>query len=105
MSQRKGREGERELARVLQGYGYDVQPGEPLNYGKEPDLHGLPGVHIEAKRAEKLNLTAWLEQAERDAEKFNDGLPAVFHRRNRCPWLVTMPLTAWVKLYQKGDQQ
>lgn len=102
MSQRKGRDGERELARVLQSYGYNVQPGEPLNYGKEPDLSGLPGVHVEVKRAEKLNLTAWLEQAERDAKKFNDGLPAVFHRRNRCQWLVTMPLRSWIELYRGG---
>lgn len=103
-SQAKGRAGELELAHVLQGYGYDVKPGNPLNYGKEPDLFGLPGVHIEAKRVEKLNLTAWMGQAKRDAEKFHDGLPAVFHRRNRQTWLVTMPLSAWITLYQKGGQ-
>lgn len=104
-SQAKGRTGELELVHILQGYGYDVKAGEPLNYGKEPDLSGLPGVHIEAKRAEKLNLTAWLEQAERDAEKFGDGLPAVFHRRNRQEWLVTMPLKKWITLYQRGGKQ
>ena len=101
-SQAKGRNGEMELSRVLQGYGYNVTPGQPLNYGREPDLSGLPNIHIEAKRAEKLNLTAWVAQAKADAIKFNDGLPAVFHRRNRQEWLVTMPLSAWVELYKGG---
>lgn len=51
-SQRKGRAGELELARILQGYGYDVQPGRAQSYGEVPDLSGLPGVHIECKRNE-----------------------------------------------------
>ena len=40
-SQRKGRAGELELARLLQGYGYDVQPGWTQSYGEVPDLTGL----------------------------------------------------------------
>lgn len=37
---------------------------------------------------------------ERDAQRFQDGAPAVFHRRSRSPWLVTMKLEDWIKLYQ-----
>ena len=37
----------------------------------------------------------------RDAEKFQDGAPAVFHRRNRHGWLVTMRLPDWMEMYQK----
>ena len=48
-SQRKGRAGELELARLLQGYGYDVQPGQAVSYGATPDLVGLPHIHIECK--------------------------------------------------------
>lgn len=33
------------------------------------------------------------------AEKFEDGMPALFHRRNRKLWLVTMRLEDWMKLY------
>ena len=55
-SQRKGRAGELELARILQGYGYDVQPGRVQSYGEVPDLSGLPSVHIECKRNERLNV-------------------------------------------------
>lgn len=99
-SQRKGRGGELELSRILRGYGYDVEPGRALAYGEVPDLSGLPGVHIECKRAEALRLSEWMTQAERDAQRFGDGLPAVFHRRSREGWRVTMALPDWLELYR-----
>ena len=101
MSQKKGRNAERELAALLQQHGYDVRPGEPLNYGQEPDLVGLPMIHCECKRCENLRLGQWLEQAQRDSEKFG-GLPAVFFRKSREDWNVVMPLTAWLDLYGRA---
>lgn len=98
-SQRKGRAGELELARLLQGYGYPVEPGMAASYGETPDLIGLPGVHVECKRNERLNLLDAMAQAVRDADKFGDGAPAVFHRRNRSGWLVTMRIQDWIGLY------
>lgn len=98
-SQRKGRAGELELSALLQRHGFNVQPGRAVSYGEVPDLSGLPGIHIECKRVEKLNLTAALEQAAHDAERFHDGLPTVFWRKNRQSWTVTMPLESWLKLY------
>lgn len=100
VSQRKGRAGELELAAILKEHGYNVHPGRPQSYGEEPDLRGLPGIHIEVKRAEQLRLEQWMEQAIRDSEKFG-GLPAVFHRRNRQPWLVTMRLGDWMMVYER----
>ena len=41
------------MCRLLQGYGYPVQPGEAVSYGSTPDLTGLDGVHIECKRGER----------------------------------------------------
>lgn len=99
-SQRKGRAGELELARLLRGYGYDVQPGQAVSYGATPDLVGLSGVHIECKRNERLNVPEAMAQAVRDADRFRDGAPAVFHRRNRSGWLVTMRLSDWIELYK-----
>ncbi|NCE63572.1 hypothetical protein D1159_03015 [Pseudoflavonifractor sp. 524-17] len=99
-SQTKGRRAEIELSKVLQGYGYPVEPGQVLSYGEVPDLSGLPGIHVECKRAEALRLSEWMEQAERDAQRFGDGLPAVFFRRSRSPWMVCMTLTDWLKLYR-----
>lgn len=99
-SQRKGRGGEIELAHALQSYGYDVRPGEPLNYGKEPDLSGLPNIHIECKRAETLRLSEWMAQATKDAQRFHDGAPTLFYRRSREPWRVVMNFSDWIQLYK-----
>lgn len=98
-SQRKGRAAELELSRILGGQGYRVEPGRAQSYGEEPDLSGLPGIHIEVKRRENVNLSAALAQARRDAERFG-GLPAVFHRRSRESWRVTMELSDWLELYR-----
>ena len=98
-SARKGAVGERELAAILRDHGYDIQRGGSLSFGEVPDLFGLPGIHVEVKRRENVNLSAALEQARRDAIRFG-GLPAVFHRANRQSWQVTMALTDWLELYR-----
>lgn len=95
-SQRKGRAGELELAKLL-----NLQPGKPINCGTTPDLIGLPGIHIECKRAERLNISEAMAQAVRDSGRFQDGAPTVFHRRNRETWLVTMRLDDWLELYNR----
>jgi len=102
-SQRKGRAAELELSRILQAHGYNVEPGWALSYGKVPDLSGLPGVHIECKRAEALRLGEWMEQAERDAQRFGDGAPAVLFRRSRSPWCVVMKLEDWIRIYKARE--
>ena len=104
-SQRKGADGEKELVDLLQSYGYNVYRGGSLAFGNAPDIVGLPGIHIEVKRVEKLNLDAAMLQAKRDAERFHDGSPTVFHRKNRGEWLVTMPLEEWMKLYVSIDRK
>lgn len=99
-SQRKGRKAEIELVHILQGHGIPAEPGQAVSYGATPDIVGVDGIHVEVKRRENVNLSAALAQAEEDSRKFGDGLPAVFHRKNRESWRVTMPLTAWLELYQ-----
>lgn len=81
-SQRKGRAAELELVRLFQSYGIPAEPGQAVSYGATPDIVGVDGVHVECKRAE----------AERDAQRFGDGAPAVFFRRSRSPWCVVMKL-------------
>lgn len=99
-SQRKGAAGEKELAAYLAEAGYTTERGG-FCFGEKPDLMGLPGIHVECKRVERLNVPEAMRQAARDAEKFQDGLPVVFHRRNREPWLVTMRLKDWLNLYRR----
>lgn len=101
-SVRKGADGERELAALLREQGFDIERGGTQSFGAIPDLTGLPGIHIECKRVERLNVAEAMQQSERDAERFQDGAPAVFHRRNRQPWLVTMLFTDWIKLYKEA---
>lgn len=97
-SRNKGANGERELANLLRDFwGFDVRRGQVFN--GEPDIVGLNGIHVEVKRVEKLNLIAAMQQAREAAKKKKDGVPAVFHRKNRTRWLVTMDLDDWVDFY------
>ena len=99
-SQRKGASGERELAAILRERGYDCQRGGSLTFGEIPDVVGIPGIHMEVKRVERLNVGEAMEQAIRDSERMVDGVPTLFHRRNRKPWLVTMRLVDWLELFE-----
>lgn len=45
-------------------------------------------------------LAAVLREYGYNIERFKDGMPTVFHRRSREPWLVTMRLSDWMGLYQ-----
>lgn len=98
----KGKRGERELAGKLSELGYDCRRGQQY-CGKngDADVIGLPGIHIECKRVERLNLYDAMAQA--IADKRPGEFPAVMHRRNRCEWLVTMPLTQWMELYREWE--
>ena len=100
---RKGKEGELELAHKLQEYGYDAKRSVQYN-GKDgqADVIGLPHIHCEVKRVEKLNIYDAIAQAIRDAK--NGNLPAVFHRKNRCNWLVTMELDDFMKIYKAYEE-
>ena len=91
--------GERELANKLKEYGYNTRRGQQYNGLEGEDVVGLDYIHIECKRVERLNLEDAMLQSKRDAEK--DQLPAVFHRKNRQKWLVTMELDDWIKLYNE----
>ena len=79
--QRKGADGERELADLLRAKGYDVKRGGSMTYGTIPDIVGLPDIHVEVKRQERLDLIDAIYQAETDSKKFHDGQPAVFPRK------------------------
>ncbi len=99
---KKGVAGERELASLLRSHGYTIERGGTCSFGTAPDLAGLPGIHIECKRVEKLNINKSMRQSMKDAVKFDDGMPTVFHRQNRSDWLVTMRFEDWMRLYKKA---
>lgn len=99
-SQKKGRAAELEICRIFQAHGIDARPGDPVSYGSTPDVVNVPGIHPEIKRCEQARLNEWLAQTERDAAKFRDGAPTIFHRKNHQQWLATMYLEDWISLYQ-----
>ena len=99
-SKQKGKRGELMLVKELNSYGFNTRRTNQYcgNTGEASDLVGLPKIHIEAKNTERLNIYDAVDQAKRDARE--GEIPTVFHKKNRKEWLVTMPLTEWVKLYK-----
>ena len=102
-SKKKGARGERELSSKLKEYGYQTRRGQQYcGANGDADVVGLPGIHIECKRVEKLNIYDAISQAK--ADKKADELGTVFHRKDRSEWLVTMTLDEWMKLYQGQEK-
>ena len=101
-SRQKGAAAEREIARKLRGYGYDCRRGQQYcGANGDADVVGLPGIHIECKRVERLNLYDAIAQSEYDS-KTND-IPVVMHRKNNCDWLVTLSLEHFMEIYSKWE--
>ena len=99
-SRAKGAAGERELAKKLREYGYDCRRGQQYcGANGDADVLGLPGIHIECKRVERLNIDEAMLQAIRDRREGES--PAVFHRKNNGKWMVTMLLDDWQEIYKE----
>lgn len=112
-SKNKGAAGERELAKVLnellnidaiRGRQFCGSAGNPdvlVQKVAGDERIDIPGVHIECKRVERLNLYEALKQSESDAK--GEEIPVVCHRRNRDSWIISFRLdklkdvTKWVQ--------
>ena len=101
-SHAKGKRFELEIAAKLREMGYEARRTQQYSGKTEEasDVVGLPGIHIECKHVEQMRLYEWMAQAVRDSK---DTLPAVFHKQNRKPILVTMLFEDWMKLYQEYE--
>lgn len=101
-SRNKGARGERELARKLREYGYGCRRGQQYSGANgDADVVGLPGVHIECKRVEKLNLYDAMAQAKRDARPGEK--PVVFWRRNNHKWLMVTEIDDGMEFYREWE--
>ena len=99
-SRQKGAAGERELAKKLREHGYECRRGQQFcGANGDADVIGLPGIHIECKRVERLNIDEAMLQAIRDRRE--GEFPAVFHRKNNGKWMVTMRLDDWIEIYRE----
>lgn len=101
-SQRKGADGELEVAAILREHGYHVERGGTQSFGAQPDLFGLNDVHLEIKRCETAKIWEWMAQSKADAARFKDGVPTVIFRRSRSNWLICMELSDWLALYERA---
>ena len=106
-SRTKGKVGEREVAHLFIDNGFPDAHRSAQCRGNskdgEADVAGTPGIHVEVKRGEKLNLENAMQQSIRDSELQKDGIPVVIHRKNGTEWLVTMRFSDWVEWY-KNEQ-
>lgn len=102
-SRDKGARGERELSNLLKDHGFNTRRGQQYcGSNGDADVVGLPGIHIECKRVEKLNIYNALTQAENDSKE--NEIPTVMHRKDREKWLVTMSLDDWIEMYKQLNQ-
>lgn len=106
-SKKKGAAGEREFANYCKEFGLDVRRTAQYN-GKEldskADVVGIPGIHVEVKRVEQLNIHKAMEQANRDSGDSNE-IPIVAHRKNNTKWLITMNAKDWFKLFLDREKK
>ena len=103
-SRDKGKRGERLWASVCREHGYTEARRAAQYSGKEgqaADVVGLPGIHIEVKFVEHLNLRDAMDQSLRDAAAAGrDEVAIVAHKKSRCGWMVTMNADDFFRLYQ-----
>lgn len=103
-SKQKGARFERNLASRLKEYGYEARRTAQYcgNTGDASDVVGLPGIHIEAKHQERMQLYDWMAQAKRDAAG-TKNIPVVFHKKNNCDILVSMRFEDFMEIYKEYE--
>jgi len=99
-SRQKGAAGERELADQFHQMGFTAKRSQQhcgINSDSDVEVEELPGLLIECKRVQNLNLHAAMRHAQFDALK-KGKTPIICHRKNNTDWLVTVRLNELVPL-------
>lgn len=101
-SRNKGKRYELHVSGLFKAEGYEARRGQQYcGANGDADVVGVPGIHIECKAVERLNLYDAMSQAKHDAR---DGeIPVVIHKKNHCADLVTMEFTDWIRLYREYE--
>ena len=108
-SKRKGNNGELEVAHEFQDKGFDARRGQQYSgLQGDADVVGVPYLHIEVKRTNRLQLDKAMEQSVRDARE--GEIPTVVHRKDRQDWRITLALEDFMPMYmawleKKGTEQ
>ena len=78
-SRDKGKRYERHVASLFKSEGYNARRGQQYNGLDGEDVVGVPGIHIECKAVERLNLYDAIAQSKRDA---HGKITIVIHKKN-----------------------
>lgn len=99
----KGNRFERTVASLFRSEGYAfARRGQQFSgLQGDADVVGVPGIHLECKHVERLNIYDAMAQAKRDARE--NELPVVIHKRNNHNVLVTMEFDSWINLYREWE--
>lgn len=95
-SRRKGRDGERELERLIEARGIDTD----RSLGGRTQPHGdisIPGFAIECRRRERIDICKWSK--EHEAKVPGHLTPAVAFRKSGEPWRVALTLDDFLDMY------
>lgn len=101
MQRGKGANAEREVAKILQDYGYDARRGQVFNH--EPDIVSNLPLHIEVKRQETIKIPEWYRQSEEASEKENKP-PCVIFRKSREDWFICLKLKDFLEFKRKDKK-
>ena len=104
-SKQKGARFERQLASLFREFGYTDSRRTAQycgNSGDASDVVGLPGIHVEAKHQERMQLYDWMCQAKRDS-KGTGNIPAVFHKKNNHEILVSLRFEDFMNIYREYE--
>lgn len=103
-SRSKGKRGELEIAHLFQNHGFGARRGQQFSgLQGDADVVGVPYLHLEVKRTEKLNLDKAMEQSQRDARE--GEIPTVVHRKDRQEWRITLTLEDFMPIFMAYVEQ
>ena len=102
-SRQKGKRFELQISHILQEKGFDARRGVQYSgINGDADVVGLPGIHIEAKAVENLNIYKAYEQSVGDARE--GETPVVVFKKNRKPILIAMSFEEFLEKYYEGRE-
>ena len=95
-SRAKGKRAELELCSILAPYWPAVCRNLDQFSADKRDVLNVPGLHIQVKHVEQLNIWKALNQAITESDPTD--IPVVAFRRNRSPWYAAMELEELIPL-------